>query len=166
MSGMGHPSLISCDLEASNILPYARRPKVFISSFDNTPCTHKGAINLVNKEELINSISKETACMRKLGVWDSFDLDPIFKLFGNITEYKDQLCAQVFTHSVRVYFGKTYSPTGLLNFLCTLILFSSAKCLEFNQMDIKSAFLNSPLAKTVYLEIPQGLSTNWRKLLL
>ncbi|MBW0465717.1 hypothetical protein O181_005432 [Austropuccinia psidii MF-1] len=57
--GPQHSTLISSNVDASNILPYSRRPKALISLTDNTPCTYKGAINSVDKEEWINSTSKE-----------------------------------------------------------------------------------------------------------
>ncbi|MBW0461887.1 hypothetical protein O181_001602 [Austropuccinia psidii MF-1] len=154
--GPRHSTLISCDLEASN-----------------------GAINSVDKEESMNFISKELGSMSKLEVWDIVDLDPSFKLvrmtwvfrikrdhLGNITEYKAGLCAQGFTQSAGVDFGQIYSPTRCLTSLRTLIAFASSKCLEFHQVDINSAFLNAPLAETVYLEIPQVLNINQRKHIL
>ncbi|MBW0528940.1 hypothetical protein O181_068655 [Austropuccinia psidii MF-1] len=42
--GPQHPTLISCDLDGSNVLPYSRPPKAFVSSCDDTPRTHQGAI--------------------------------------------------------------------------------------------------------------------------
>ncbi|MBW0533781.1 hypothetical protein O181_073496 [Austropuccinia psidii MF-1] len=43
---------------------------------------------------------------------------------------------------------------------------ASTQNLQFHQIDIKSAFLNAPLSETVYLSIPQGMSTNRRKFCL
>ncbi|MBW0537724.1 hypothetical protein O181_077439 [Austropuccinia psidii MF-1] len=174
--GPRHPTLISSNLDTSNILPYSRRPKALISSSDNTPCTYKGTINSINKEKWINSISKELNSMNKLGVWDIVDLDPSFKLVGrtwffkikrdhirNITVHKSCLCAQGFTQSAGIDFGQTYSPTRRLNSLQTLIAFSASNNLKFHQVDIKSAFLIALLAETVYLALPQGLNINRRK---
>ncbi|MBW0521419.1 hypothetical protein O181_061134 [Austropuccinia psidii MF-1] len=114
--------------------------------------------------------------MNKLGVWDIVELNPGFKLIGttwvfkmkrdhlgNTTEHKSHLCAQGFTQSAGIDFGQTYSPTGLLNSLHTLIAFAASKNLKFHQVAIKSAFLNAPLAKTVYLAIRQGLNIDRRK---
>ncbi|MBW0498798.1 hypothetical protein O181_038513 [Austropuccinia psidii MF-1] len=121
-------------------------------------------------------ISKELGSMNWLEVWDVVDLEPKFKLvgttwvfkvkkdhLGNITEHKAQLCAQGFTQSSGIDFGQTYLPTGQLNSLCSLIAFASSKSLELHQVDIKSPFLNAPLAETVYLAIPQGLNLDQRK---
>ncbi|MBW0523127.1 hypothetical protein O181_062842 [Austropuccinia psidii MF-1] len=174
--GPRHPTLISCDLDSTNVLPYPRRPNALISSCSDTPRTYQGAIKSSKSEKWIKSISKELDSMNRLEVWDVVDLDPKFRLvgttwvfkvkkdhLGNIIEHKARLCAQGFTQSAGIDFGQTYSPTGRLNSLCTLIAFASSKGLEFHQVDIKSAFLNAPLAETVYLAIPQGLNLDQRK---
>ncbi|MBW0483726.1 hypothetical protein O181_023441 [Austropuccinia psidii MF-1] len=108
--GPQHPTLISCDLDCSNVLPYSRQPNIFVSSCDNTPRMYQGAIKSSNNEKWMESISKELGSVNQLDVWDVVDLDPKFKLvgtrwvfkvkkdhLGNITEHKAQLCAQGFT---------------------------------------------------------------------
>ncbi|MBW0479361.1 hypothetical protein O181_019076 [Austropuccinia psidii MF-1] len=151
--GPRHPTLISCELDGSNVLPYSRRPKALISSVDDTPRTYQGAIHSSNGKKWMESISKELGSMNRLDVWDVVDLDPKFKLVGTTWVLK----------SAGVDFGQTYSPTGRLNSLRSLIAFASSKRLEFHQVDIKSAFLNAPLAETVYLAVPQGLNLDRRK---
>ncbi|MBW0489071.1 hypothetical protein O181_028786 [Austropuccinia psidii MF-1] len=123
---------MSSNLDASNILPYSRCPKALISSADNTPHTYKGSINPIDKEEWINSISKELNSMNKLEIWDIVGLDPSFKLVGMTWFFKIKR-----------------------DHLRSII--------ENESLDIKRAFLNALLAKTVYLEIPQGLNINRRK---
>ncbi|MBW0478484.1 hypothetical protein O181_018199 [Austropuccinia psidii MF-1] len=67
---------------------------------------------------------------------------------------------QGFTQMPGINFEWTYSPTGGLNSLHTLIAFAASEGLQFNQVDVKSAFLNAPLTKDVYLSIPQGLEAD------
>ncbi|MBW0537692.1 hypothetical protein O181_077407 [Austropuccinia psidii MF-1] len=57
-------------------------------------------------------------------------------------------------------FSKTFAPTRRLNSLRTLISFAVSRNLLFEQLDIKSAFLNAPLEEEVYLTIPQGLDSD------
>ncbi|MBW0514704.1 hypothetical protein O181_054419 [Austropuccinia psidii MF-1] len=152
--GPHHPTLISCDLNGSIVLPYSRWPKAFASSCDYTPRTYQGAIKSSNRKKWMESISKELGSMNRLDVWDVVDLDPKFKLVGTTWG---------FTQSAGIDFGQTYLPTGRLNSRCSLIAFASSKRLECHQVDIKSAFLNAPLAKTVYLAIPQGLNLDQLK---
>ncbi|MBW0484985.1 hypothetical protein O181_024700 [Austropuccinia psidii MF-1] len=114
--------------------------------------------------------------MATLKVWDLVELQDYYKFVGTTwvfkikknklnkpIKHKARLCAQDFSQSIGVDFGKTYAPNGRLNSLHTLIAFACVNNLQFHQIDIKSAFLNAPLKETVYLSIPQGLDLN-RKL--
>ncbi|MBW0506731.1 hypothetical protein O181_046446 [Austropuccinia psidii MF-1] len=61
---------------------------------------------------------------------------------------------------------KTFAPTRFLSSLRTLICFAAAKGLKFEQLDIKSIFLNTPLEEEVLLAIPQGLSQDRKSMFL
>ncbi|MBW0579798.1 hypothetical protein O181_119513, partial [Austropuccinia psidii MF-1] len=173
--GPRHPTLISSNINPENVLPYTRRPLALVTSNTSTPRTFNGALNSPDKDLWLDSIKRELESMNALGVWEVIELDPSLKLvgttwvfkikkdhLGQVTEYKARLCAQGFTQSAGIDFNQTYAPTGRLNSLRTLIAFAAAKNLEFHQIDIKSAFLNAPLSKTVYLGIPQGLDIDKR----
>ncbi|MBW0567377.1 hypothetical protein O181_107092 [Austropuccinia psidii MF-1] len=70
---------------------------------------------------------------------------------------------QGFRQTLEVDFNKTYAPPGILNSLRALITHACLNKLDFRQVYIKSAFLNAPLNKTVYLNIPQGLVIDCRQ---
>ncbi|MBW0500559.1 hypothetical protein O181_040274 [Austropuccinia psidii MF-1] len=120
------------------------------------------AINSDSKDVWLEAIAKELESMDTLKVWDILQLDLSFKLLGttsvfkikrdhlcNITEHKARLCTQGFTQTPGIEFEKTYSPTGQLNSLCTLIAFAMRENILFHQIDLKSAFLNAPFAECV-----------------
>ncbi|MBW0499864.1 hypothetical protein O181_039579 [Austropuccinia psidii MF-1] len=122
------------------------------------------------------AINRELLSMEKSKVWHVIDLDPSYKLVGTtwlfktkknhlnqVIENKARLCAQGFTQTAGVDFDKTYSPTGRLNSLRTLIAFEASNDLSFNHIDVRSAFLNAPLSETVYLSLPQGLKGEKQK---
>ncbi|MBW0505354.1 hypothetical protein O181_045069 [Austropuccinia psidii MF-1] len=105
--------------------------------------------------------------MQKLDVWDVIPLKKDVKLVGTtwvfrrkrndlneVTEYKARLCAQGFSQTFGQDYSKAFAPTGRLHSLRTLITFSAANKLDFQQLDIQSAFLNAPLDEKVYLSIP------------
>ncbi|MBW0563916.1 hypothetical protein O181_103631, partial [Austropuccinia psidii MF-1] len=108
--------------------------------------------------------------MQKLEVWDVIPLEKDFKLvetkwvfrqkrndLNEVIEYKARLCAQGFAQKFGQDYSKTFAPTGRLHSLRKLISFSAAHNLDFQQLDIRSAFLNAPLDEKVYLSIPQRL---------
>ncbi|MBW0534400.1 hypothetical protein O181_074115 [Austropuccinia psidii MF-1] len=174
--GPRHPTLIVGDVASRNILPYQRRPKTLVTSISKTSRTYNQAINSLEKDRWLKSISKELASMNQLHVWDVVDLKSDYKLVGttwvfrikkdhlnNVVEYKARLCAQGFTQTPGVDFDKTYAPTGRLNSLRCLIAHAASKGLHFHQIDVKSAFLNAPLTEVVYLSIPQGLDIDQRR---
>ncbi|MBW0579665.1 hypothetical protein O181_119380, partial [Austropuccinia psidii MF-1] len=153
--GPWHPTLISCDLDSTNVLPYPRRPNALISSCCDTPRTYQGAIKSSKSEKWIESISKELDSMNELEVWDVVDLDPNFRLvgttgvfkvkkdhLGNITEHKGPLAAQ-FTPRSNCFclFKRTRIPSG----------------------GYQERLPQRPLAETVYPAIPQGLNLDQRK---
>ncbi|MBW0466412.1 hypothetical protein O181_006127 [Austropuccinia psidii MF-1] len=177
--GPRHPTLVSCDIDQSNILPFPRRPETFFSSACTTPRTFKEATSSPDHEVWLNAISKELKSMADLNVWEVVDIDPSYKLvgtmwvfkikkdhLGKVIDHKVCLCAQGFTQTFGVDFEKTYSPTGRLNSLCVLIAFATTNRLLFHQIDVKSAFLNAPLLETVFLSIPQGVNLDRRKVCL
>ncbi|MBW0515028.1 hypothetical protein O181_054743, partial [Austropuccinia psidii MF-1] len=174
--GPQHPTLVSCDLNPENILPYTWRPLVLFTSNDVVSRTFKNALSSPAKDLWLISINKELKSMNALGLWDVIELDPFFKLvgttwvfkikkdhLGHITEYKARLCAQGFPQSEGIDFNQTYAPTGRLNLLQTLIAFAAARDLKFHQIDIKSCFPNAPLLETFYLGTPQGLRIDRRE---
>jgi hypothetical protein len=54
--------------------------------------------------------------------------------------------------------SKTFAPTGCLNSLPALISYVASEDLDFQQLDVKTAFLNADLEEEVYLEIPQSVN--------
>ncbi|MBW0485363.1 hypothetical protein O181_025078 [Austropuccinia psidii MF-1] len=79
--------------------------------------------------------------MRLLKVWDMVKLHEDYKL-------------------VR------YAPIGCLNSLRKLTAFACIKKLQFHQIGIKRALLNSELSEAVYFAVPQGLQLDKNKFCL
>ncbi|MBW0581525.1 hypothetical protein O181_121240 [Austropuccinia psidii MF-1] len=79
---------------------------------------------------------------------------------------KARLCAQGFSQTACIDYHRTYSPTGKLNSLPTLVAMAAIHGLNFHQIEIKSSFLNAPLLKIIYLSIAQGMSTDRQRFCL
>ncbi|MBW0561044.1 hypothetical protein O181_100759 [Austropuccinia psidii MF-1] len=180
VTGPRHPTLISSEIREENILPYPRRPKALMTSSDlNNPASYRQAIRSRNSNQWLNAIKKELHTMSELNVWEIVPIPKDTQLIGTtwvfktkrnelnaILEHKARLCAQGFSQIQGVDFSKTFAPTGQLNSLRTLISFAASNNLRFEQLDIKSAFLNAPLDEEVFLMIPQGLDLDRKTLCL
>ncbi|MBW0586474.1 hypothetical protein O181_126189, partial [Austropuccinia psidii MF-1] len=166
--GPRHPTLINSEIQEENILPYSRRPTAFLSETD--PLTYNQAIKSKDHEHWLKAITKELQNMTDLNVWEEVGVKEDYKLIGTtwvfktkrnefnqIVEHKACLCAQGFSQTQGKDYSKTFAPTGRLNSLRTLISYATASDLKFEQLDIKSAFLNAPLEENMYLTILQGL---------
>ncbi|MBW0531847.1 hypothetical protein O181_071562 [Austropuccinia psidii MF-1] len=103
-----------------------------------------------------DAIHKELDAMKRLEVWDIIPLRDDLKLVGTtwvfkrehnaeneVTEYKARLCAQGFLQTFGQDYSKTFGPTGRLHSLRALIAHSVKEKLDFQQLDIRSAFLNA-----------------------
>ncbi|WVZ78389.1 hypothetical protein U9M48_026103 [Paspalum notatum var. saurae] len=75
---------------------------------------------------------------------------------GVVTRNKARLVAQGFTQAEGLDFGETYAPVARLESIRILIAFATHHNFKLYQMDVKSAFLNGPIQKLVYVEQPPG----------
>jgi hypothetical protein len=73
-----------------------------------------------------------------------------------VIKNKAILVAQGYTQVEGLDFGETYAPVARLEAIRFLLAFVSHHDFKLYQMDVKSAFLNGPLFKEVYVEQPPG----------
>ncbi|MBW0548305.1 hypothetical protein O181_088020 [Austropuccinia psidii MF-1] len=171
--GPCHPTMIRSEIDHINILPYPRRENTHLTMVNRTPCTYQEALKAPDKDLWVAAINKELNAMKQLKVWDLVLRQKSYKMIGTTwvfkiknnpsngtSEFKARLCAQGFSQTQGIDYGKTYAPTGRLNSLRALIAFAAVHSLQFHQIDVKSAFLNAPLTEEVFLNIPQGLDAN------
>ncbi|MBW0463239.1 hypothetical protein O181_002954 [Austropuccinia psidii MF-1] len=177
--GPQHPTLINSEIDSTNILTFSRRPKTYRTTSKDCPQTFNSALNSQLKDEWSRAVNKEFNSMNRLQVWDVIELKSDYRLVGtawvfktkrdpqgNVLECKAHLCAQGFSQTSGIDYHKTYSPTGRLNSLRSLIAMVATCNLQFHQSDVNSAFLNAPLSEIVYLSIPQGMMTDRQKFCL
>ncbi|MBW0500621.1 hypothetical protein O181_040336 [Austropuccinia psidii MF-1] len=179
--GPRHPTLISSDIDPANILSFRRTPRINLTQtrVDEVSNSYNKALSGLNKEKWAKAIQTKLRNMEKLKVWtprsQTTDRKPItctwtFKIkknaTGNPVKYKAHLCAQSFQQIPGIYYQHTFSPTGQLTSLLTLISFAASNHYQFHQMDVKSAFLNAPLKEDMAIEVPQGLTLNKNSLVL
>jgi hypothetical protein len=75
---------------------------------------------------------------------------------GVVTRNKARLVAQGFTQIEALDFGETYALVARLESIRILLAYVVHHDFKLYQIDVKSAFLNGPLSKVVYVEQPPG----------
>uniref|UniRef100_A0AAV1UWP6 Reverse transcriptase Ty1/copia-type domain-containing protein n=1 Tax=Peronospora matthiolae TaxID=2874970 RepID=A0AAV1UWP6_9STRA len=75
---------------------------------------------------------------------------------GQVVRYKARLVAQGFKQNFGVNFFATYSPVANVNSIRVALAVCAAHAYKMKQLDADTAFLNSTLVKTVYMEAPCG----------
>ena len=75
---------------------------------------------------------------------------------GVVTRNKARLVAQGFTQVEGLDFEEIYAPVARLEAIRMLLAFAAHHNFKLYQMDVKSAFLNCPLSKLIYVEQPPG----------
>ena len=75
---------------------------------------------------------------------------------GVVTRNKARLVAQGFTQVEGLDFEETYAPVARLETIQMLLAYAAHHNFKLYQIDVKSAFLNGPIHKLVYVEQPPG----------
>ncbi|MBW0491620.1 hypothetical protein O181_031335 [Austropuccinia psidii MF-1] len=127
-----HPTLITANISANNIIPYKRRAHKEIKSAVTK--SYKEAVRSDQCKEWNKEITQELENMIKLNVWTirgARDGDhPITSMWVSkvkkddqqqVTKYKVQLCAQGFHQIQGLDYPQTFSPTGRISKLQELI---------------------------------------------
>ena len=73
-----------------------------------------------------------------------------------VTRNKARLVAQGFTQVEGLDFEETYAVVARLEAIRMLLAYAAHHNFKLYQMDVKSAFLNSPILELVYIEQPPG----------
>jgi len=72
--------------------------------------------------------------------------------------YKARLVAKGFSQKPGIDYDETYAPVAKFTTIRVLLALSCKSNWEVHGMDVKTAFLNSALQVTVYMQIPEGVS--------
>ncbi|MBW0500660.1 hypothetical protein O181_040375 [Austropuccinia psidii MF-1] len=169
--GLRHPTLISSEIKTDSILPFSRRAhKTNLTKNTLAPSNFKMAIESKDKEEWMQTINKELQNRKKLGFWSIEDKKTnkhlntttwVFKVKRDhndkVIKHKAQLCKQGFHQIEGLDYLNNFSPTRRISSLRVLTSHAESQGFQFHQMDVKSAFLNSPPDEDLTLKIPDGI---------
>ena len=71
---------------------------------------------------------------------------------GNITKHKARLVAKGYAQRHGVDFDEVFAPVARIETVRVLLALATQSGWEVHHMDVKSAFLNGDLTKTVYVQ--------------
>jgi hypothetical protein len=138
-------------------------------SIDDDPKTIKEAMDRSDWPEWQKAIDDELELMAKYQVWDVVEEPPdknivgcrwVFRIKhdaeGRIQKYKARLVAQGFTQIHGIDFLDTFAPVARLSAIRTVVALAASENWELHQMDVKSAYLNSPIDAEIYMRLPPG----------
>jgi hypothetical protein len=137
-----------------------------ITSISKSPTPEKWTLALENE---INSMISQnvfditpidiTTIDPKLIIPSRVIFDTRMNADGSINKYKARLVAQGNHQNESTYFD-TFADTASAKSINILLSIAAAENLEMISLDVKTAFLYSPLKETLYLKRPPGLSPN------
>ncbi|RVW25195.1 Retrovirus-related Pol polyprotein from transposon TNT 1-94 [Vitis vinifera] len=132
-----------------------------------------------DSEKWIKAMKDEMKSMKDNGVWDLVELPKgvkpigckwIFKTKrdskGNIVRYKARLVAKGFTQKEGIDYKETFSPVSSKDSFRIIMALVAHYDLELHQMDVKTAFLNGNIDKTIYMLQPENFESNDSKQLV
>lgn len=132
-----------------------------------------------NWAEWLGAIYEELESLKAKGVYDEVDeLPPGRKAVdskwvlhikrdkdGLISRFKARLVTKGFTQIPGQDFTYTFAPTAQWESICTLLTLVALNDWDLRQVDVKTAFLNSPLDEEIFMRKPDILGWGFWRLL-
>ena len=130
------------------------------------------AVPGLEKEQWLAAMALDVKSLEAMGTWTIVDRPQSRKNFpgrrvlavmrdamGQVDGFKARYVVRGIKQVEGIDFNETFSPTCKPKTKRILLALGAQDDLVLHQMDVKSAFLNSPLAETVYMEQPEGFSS-------
>ena len=167
-TGPDHEEFVGLTDEA-HAMEVAMASSPTIDDTDDDPKTLAEAMGRSDWEEWQKAMEEELSLMAKYNIWDVVDqpMDTniigcrwVFQIkcdsSGKILKYHARLVAQGFTQLYGIDFNETFAPVSRLSSIQTVFALAASNDWELHQMDIKSAYLNSPIDMAIYMQLPPG----------
>ena len=149
----------------------------FVAAADRIePATYKEAVNSRDAEHWVAAINKEIASLEANDTWSLASLPAgkraltsrwLLKIKrkadGSIERYKARLVIRGFEQREGVDYEEIFAPVVRLEALRVILALVCIDDLECHQMDIETAFLNGTVEEEIYMEIPEGMTSNKTK---
>ena len=119
--------------------------------------------------KVIRSDGEELKSIEKNNTWALISLPPNKKAInvkwafkvkegpnGEVLKHKARLVVRGFLQKAGNDYGEVFAPVARMETFRLVVLIASLTNWKIHQMDVKSAFLNSPLEEEVFVKQPQG----------
>ena len=145
--------------------PKAWRVRAMVARTNEEPRTLAEALALDDAADWRKAWDCEVKSLKDNKTWVLEDLPEgrtaigcrwVFKIKED-GRYKARLVAKGYTQVPEVDYNKTFAPVAKFTTLRTLLALSAENDWELEGMDVKTAFLHSELAESIYMQIPEGL---------
>lgn len=151
------------------------------SFIDNVPLSYNDAMKRNNKVAWEKAIKRELLSIEDNGTWEVVDIGTVsdkksilsskwvfaFKDFEeNENKFKARLVVRGFQQSDNTFnYDEIFSPVAKMSTIRTLLSVGNEKGHRFDQLDVKTAFLNGTLSENVFMYPPEGLDLGKGKVL-
>ena len=161
----------ACLAHENRVIEVAMASTHEVSLAEDDPKSLAEAMDRPDWPEWKAAMDEELALMAKYEVWDEVDQPEdtniigcrwVFRIKrdsnGKVLKYRARLVAQGFTQLYGIDFQETFAPVARLSSIRTVIALAASEDWELHQMDVKSAYLNSPIDTAIYMRLPPGCS--------
>src|SRR5713101_7790223 len=120
-----------------------------------------------------SSMNEEFNSLQKSNTWELVDLPPGRKLVqckwvyktkfaadGSPLKYKAILVAKGYSQVHGINYNETFAPVAKMDSIRLALAIAASRKWEVHHMDVKHAFQNGDLTEEIYMQQPQGFSTN------
>lgn len=138
--------------------------------FSDVPNTYKQALESSESKHWEDAMQRELTSLRDNDTWRLVPRpikSPVIKgrwVFakkcdknGELESYKARYVAKGFSQIHGENYDETFAPTAKMSTIRMIIALSAQKNLILHQIDVKTAFLNSPLDEEIFVEQPVGV---------
>lgn len=152
---------------------------ILLDSDTDTPLTYKDIPNMPNPEMWYKAHAEELHSLKKNKTWRLVNRPENCNIVGSKTIYrskkdkngkiikaKARIVAQGFSQKSGIDFDETFAPVAKMNSFKILMAIAVKFDLIVEQIDAKSAFLQSELNENIYMEPPDGIQFDGDKVCL
>ncbi|KAL7288350.1 hypothetical protein TKK_0017683 [Trichogramma kaykai] len=146
--------------------------RVYAAFFDE-PLTYRDAINCEDSDLWKRAIADELEAHARNKTWEITELPKSRRAVGfkwafkiknpgndGARRYKARFCAQGFSQEAGTDYDEIFSPVVRFESIRVLLAIAVRDKLYSAQFDVSTAYLNSTLAETIYMRVPDGLVVN------